>query len=97
MASEQLETEARSGPRLGPLPPVHREGWKFVAAFLLLMGGWFLAWGQLSESFMGPVQPESLVFFVLLGLGLGQVPAAVSVAAPGPAPAGHPLAAGVPG
>ena len=36
-------------------------------------GVWYLGWGQLCESFMGPVQPESVVFYCLLGLGVAQV------------------------
>lgn len=44
-----------------------------VRAFLLLVGIWYLGWGQLCESFVGPVQPESVVFYCLLGLAVGQV------------------------
>jgi O-antigen ligase len=45
-----------------------------VAAFLFLMLVWYGGWTQLCESFMGPLQPEVVVFFSVLGLGLGQVP-----------------------
>lgn len=44
-----------------------------LGAFLLLLGLWYLGWGQLCESFMGPVQPESVVFYCLFGLAVGQV------------------------
>ncbi len=42
-------------------------------ALLALFGIWFLGWGQLCESFLGPVQPESVVFYCLLGLAVAQV------------------------
>lgn len=45
-----------------------------LGAFLLLLGLWYLGWGQLCESFMGPIQPESVIFFSLFGLGLGLIP-----------------------
>ena len=44
-----------------------------LGAFLLLLGVWYLGWGQLCESFMGPVQPESVVFYCLFGLAVAQV------------------------
>ena len=42
-----------------------------LAGFLGILGGWYFAWGLFCESFMGPVQPESVVFFTLLGMGVG--------------------------
>ena len=33
---------------------------------------WYLGWAQLGVSFMGPVRPESIVFFTLLGIVIGQ-------------------------
>ena len=42
-----------------------------LAAFLRLLGIWYFGWGLFCESFMGPVQPESVVFFSLLGMGVG--------------------------
>lgn len=33
---------------------------------------WYLGWSQLSVSFMGPIRPESVVFFTLLGVAVGQ-------------------------
>ena len=44
-----------------------------VAFFSLLVGIWFLGWGQLSESILGPVRPESVVFFTTLGLAIGSL------------------------
>jgi O-antigen ligase len=41
-----------------------------VGIFLLLVGCWYAGWGQLCSSFMGPIQPESLVFFACLGIAL---------------------------
>lgn len=35
---------------------------------VLIMGVWFLVWGQACVSFLGPIRPESVLFFVLLGL-----------------------------
>jgi O-antigen ligase len=40
---------------------------------LLVLGLWFLGWSLLSESFMGPLQPESVVFFAVFGLAVGRV------------------------
>lgn len=34
---------------------------------------WYAGWGSLSEAFMGPLRPETVVFFATLGLGLGQL------------------------
>jgi O-antigen ligase len=42
-----------------------------LAGFLGILGGWYFAWGMLCESFMGPVQPESVVFFSFLGMAVG--------------------------
>jgi len=42
-----------------------------LAAFLGPLGIWYFGWGLLCESFMGPVQPESVVFFTLLGMAVG--------------------------
>ena len=49
---------------------------KALAALSLLIGLWFLGWGQLSESFLGPVRPESVVWFVTIGLVVGNLAAA---------------------
>lgn len=65
-----------------------RQEWQ-LTFFLGLMGIWYLGWGLMNEAFMGPLRPESVVFFSVLGLGLGQlIPASV------PTPPGLPLARG---
>ena len=38
-----------------------------------LFGIWYLGWSQTCISFIGPILPESVLFFVLLGLAMGQV------------------------
>jgi exopolysaccharide production protein ExoQ len=57
---------------------------------LALLGVWFLGWGLFSESFMGPLEPEVIVFFTMLGLGLAALPATPqeSPAVAGSEPAG---------
>jgi O-antigen ligase len=45
-----------------------------LAAFLGIIGIWYFGWGLFSESFMGAVAPESVVFFTLLGLAVGSLP-----------------------
>ncbi len=45
---------------------------KSIFVLLLLIGLWYLGWCQTCISFIGPVLPESVVFFLLLGLGIGQ-------------------------
>jgi O-antigen ligase len=42
-----------------------------LATLIVLFGCWYAGWGLVCESFMGPIQPESVVFFVLLGIALG--------------------------
>ncbi|PHS17456.1 MAG: hypothetical protein COA78_03155 [Blastopirellula sp.] len=42
-----------------------------VIYFLFILGTWFFLWSLMNESFMGPLQPESVVFFTMLGLGIG--------------------------
>ena len=44
-----------------------------LAAFLGVLGIWYFGWGMFCESFMGPVQPESVVFFTLLGMAIGML------------------------
>ncbi len=43
-----------------------------LGQLLVIVGGWFVGWCLLSESFMGPLQPESVFFFASLGLAVGQ-------------------------
>ncbi len=49
----------------GPLPA--KVGWILVFAAL-----WFLGWSMTCASFLGPVRAESVVFFTLVGVGVGQ-------------------------
>jgi O-antigen ligase len=46
--------------------------------FVLLLGFWYLGWGQLCESFMGPIQPEAVLFYSLVGFALSLVPSGKS-------------------
>lgn len=50
-----------------------------LATFLILLIVWYLGWGQFCESFMGPVQPETVVFYSLFGLSVGAFPTADQV------------------
>jgi O-antigen ligase len=40
-----------------------------LALLLSLMATWYVGWGMLNESFLGPMSPESIMFGVTLGLG----------------------------
>ena len=42
-----------------------------VGAFALTLGAWYAGWGLLNESFTGPLQPESVLYFLLFGLFVG--------------------------
>ncbi|QDT14133.1 O-antigen ligase family protein [Alienimonas californiensis] len=42
-----------------------------VAALAGLLGLWVFGWGLTNESFMGPLQPESVLYFFLYGLVVG--------------------------
>ena len=46
---------------------------RIVGVMLFFITLWFFGWSMLASSFMGPVRPESVVFFVFLGLGVGQL------------------------
>jgi O-antigen ligase len=39
--------------------------------YLLLIALWIVAWGQISESFMGALYPESVAIFASVGLAIG--------------------------
>ena len=41
-----------------------------LALFLFVIGIWYLGWGVLNESFLGPLSPESVIFALCLGLGV---------------------------
>ncbi|QDT35897.1 O-antigen ligase family protein [Stratiformator vulcanicus] len=63
----------------GVLLPMSVAGWKLcetpsgrtLLMALLPFGAWYLGWGLLNESVLGPLQPESVVFFALLGIAVG--------------------------
>jgi O-antigen ligase len=42
-----------------------------LAILFASLVGWYLIWGAANESFVGPLQPESVVFFTCLGLAAG--------------------------
>ncbi|QDT06672.1 O-Antigen ligase [Rubripirellula lacrimiformis] len=44
-----------------------------IFAIVAVVAVWFLGWAQLGVSFMGPIRPESVVFFTLAGIGIGQL------------------------
>ncbi len=44
-----------------------------AGTFIALMVTWYLIWGLLNSSFIGPMMPESLYFSVLVGMCLGIV------------------------
>lgn len=39
-----------------------------TASLACLLSCWFFGWGMGCETFLGPVQPESVVFFIMVGL-----------------------------
>ncbi|QEF98608.1 O-Antigen ligase [Stieleria maiorica] len=43
------------------------------AAALAVFALWYLGWSLLCTSFMGPVRSESVLFFALIGIGIGQL------------------------
>jgi O-antigen ligase len=45
--------------------------------FVFVLACWFLIWSLFNESITGPLQPECVVFFVILGLGIGSAITAV--------------------
>jgi O-antigen ligase len=59
--------------RFVPLALRGGEHARSVAALALLVTLWFLGWTQLSESFLGPVRPESVVWFVTVGIVVGNL------------------------
>jgi O-antigen ligase len=48
---------------------------RLVSQTSLVFAVWYFIWCQLADGFLGPVRPESLVFFVGCGLILAQIPA----------------------
>lgn len=51
---------------------------KQLALYLLVASSWFVVWGLTNESILGPLQPECVVFFSMLGLGVGSAVSAVA-------------------
>lgn len=43
-----------------------------LAKLLCVLALWYLAWGLMNDSILGPVQPETVVLYTVLGLALGQ-------------------------
>ena len=44
-----------------------------LAQFLGVLFLWYLGWGMLNASYLGPLQPESIVFAVVLGLAVSML------------------------
>ncbi|HIF00866.1 MAG: O-antigen ligase family protein [Fuerstiella sp.] len=49
-----------------------------ISKLLVVIFFWFFCWGILNESIAGPLQPESVVFFSILGMALGRGAAAAN-------------------
>ncbi|QDV44024.1 O-Antigen ligase [Stieleria neptunia] len=45
-----------------------------LVTLLVVVGIWYLGWSLLCVSFMGPVRSESVAFFALIGIAMGQLP-----------------------
>jgi len=45
-----------------------------LVVFMILVWVWYLGWGQFCSSFMGPIQPETVVFYSTFGLALSCIP-----------------------
>lgn len=54
---------------------VQMRGSTSYAAFCGILGCWYVGWGVMNSSIAGPTQPESVIFFTLLGMGVGLVAA----------------------
>jgi len=50
-----------------------------IHAMILIVMLWYGAWGILNESILGPVQPECVVFFAILGMAIGVFSQAASI------------------
>ncbi|HMP79194.1 MAG TPA: O-antigen ligase family protein [Pirellulaceae bacterium] len=78
--------------------------WHPLDRWAFVMLGWYLLWGLLNESFLGPVQPESVIFFFVYGALIarinGYLPFADGVSSPqvtaAQRPTGFPRAGEVP-
>lgn len=47
--------------------PVQRRIWIIAMVFTI----WFAGWAQLADAFMGPIRPESVLFFSMMGIAIG--------------------------
>jgi O-antigen ligase len=56
-------------PMRGAARSLRDRGLRELFAVMLL---WYLGWGALTDSFMGPVRAESIVFFTLLGVAVAR-------------------------
>ncbi|MGB7329203.1 MAG: O-antigen ligase family protein [Rubripirellula sp.] len=43
-----------------------------IAVMVVTITIWFLGWSQLGDAFLGPIRPESILFFTMLGIAIGQ-------------------------
>ncbi|TWU49387.1 O-antigen ligase family protein [Rubripirellula reticaptiva] len=43
-----------------------------IAVMVITITVWFAGWSQLGDSFLGPIRPESILFFTMLGIAIGQ-------------------------
>lgn len=53
-----------------------------LTAFLTVIGFWYVLWGAFNATFLGPVTPESVSFFVVIGLAVGALSATRAVDLP---------------
>jgi O-antigen ligase len=47
--------------------------WQKIDSWCLILLIWYLLWGLLNESFLGPVQPESVIFFFMYGIMIARL------------------------
>lgn len=45
-----------------------------LARLILVLVVWYFVWGLFNESWLGPIEPESVIFWAMLGLAVGMVP-----------------------
>jgi O-antigen ligase len=55
------------------LRAVFGQRWQKIDSWFLIVLFWYLLWGLLNESFLGPLQPESVVFFVVYGTQIARL------------------------
>ena len=60
-----------AAPALAVLRLLRDRRYRRFAGLAGLLGGWVFVWGLLNESFMGPLQPESVLYFLFYGLTVG--------------------------